>query len=123
PHEPRERDAAPPGQEGGELHATAPAAGLPKRPAGRKSRMAIRSPKLTSSFIEGERNTAPIASATETRMPPANAPGRLPMPPMMAMLNKVTEKPSPLVGWKGRMGETRAPAAPTQAAPTPKADA
>src|SRR5207247_697488 len=105
------------------LHAEPQPVALPKRPAGRKRRMAMRRPKLTSSFMEGERNTAPIDSATETRMPPTKAPGRLPIPPMMTMLNEVTDSPRPLVGWKGRIGETRAPAAPTHAAPTPKAAA
>src|SRR5262249_27873282 len=74
------------------------AAARPKRPAGRKSRMAMRRPKLTSSFIDGERKTAPMASATETRMPATHAPGSLPRPPMMTMLNEVTESPSPLAG-------------------------
>src|SRR5215510_13335624 len=85
------------GQEHEQLH-EAHEAVRPKRPAGRKRRMAMRRPKLTSSFIEGERNTAPMDSATETRMPPTKAPGRLPMPPMITMLNEVTDSPSPLAG-------------------------
>ena len=43
------------------------------------------------------------------------------MPPMITMLNEVTDKDSPVGGWNGRMGDTSAPAAPTQAAPMPKA--
>ena len=78
-------------------------------------------PKLASSFIDGDRNTAPSDSATETRRPPANAPGRLPMPPMMTMLNDVTDADRPTEGENGRIGETSAPAAPTHAAPIPNA--
>src|SRR5215470_16279788 len=61
------------GEEKEQLH-EAQAAARPKRPAGRKSRMAMRRPKLTNSFIDGERNTAPMDSATETRIPPAPPP-------------------------------------------------
>ena len=85
--------------------------------------MTTSSEKLTSSFIEGVRNTAPSDSATETRRPPTKAPSRLPMPPMMTMLNEATESERPPAGWNGRIGDTSAPAAPTQAAPTPKAAA
>ncbi len=81
------------------------------------------SEKLTSSFMDGLRNTAPSDSATETSRPPRNAPGRLPMPPMITMLNEATESERPPAGWNGRIGETRAPAAPTHAAPMPKAAA
>ena len=45
------------------------------------------------------------------------------MPPMITMLNDVTEAGRPPEGAKGRIGETSAPAAPTQAAPIPKATA
>ena len=45
------------------------------------------------------------------------------MPPMMTMLNEVTDSGEPPDGWKGRIGDTRAPAAPTQAAPIPNATA
>jgi hypothetical protein len=95
---------------------------LPKARA-RKSRMTMRSVKLTSSFMDGARNTAPSDSARETRIPPTKAPRRLPMPPMMTMLNEATESDRPPAGWNGTMGETSAPAAPTPAAPTPKATA
>ena len=43
------------------------------------------------------------------------------MPPMITMLNDVTEAGSPADGENGRIGATSAPAAPTQAAPMPKA--
>ena len=82
----------------------------------------MRSVKLTSSFMDGARNTAPSDSASDTRSPPTKAP-RLPIPPMMTMLNEATDRDRPPVGWKGTMGETSAPAAPTQAAPMPKATA
>ncbi len=43
------------------------------------------------------------------------------MPPMMTMLNDATDADSPAEGENGRIGATSAPAAPTQAAPIPKA--
>jgi len=79
--------------------------------------------KLTNSFIDGLRNTAPSDSATETRSPPTKAPTRLPIPPMMTMLNAATEAVRPPDGENGRIGDTSAPAAPTHAAPIPKATA
>src|SRR4029077_16999891 len=102
-----------------ELHAKP----FPKSPAGRRSRIPMSREKLPSSFMDGFRKTAPSDSATETRSPPRNAPGRLPMPPMITMLNEATDSPSPPAGWKGTIGDTSAPAAPTQAAPMPKATA
>src|SRR5207247_11055405 len=96
---------------------------LPKRPAGRARRISTSSEKLISSLSEGLRNTAPSDSATDTSRPPMNAPGRLPIPPMITMLKDVTESESPVGGWNGRIGATSAPAAPTHAAPTPKATA
>src|SRR5262249_59933690 len=94
---------------------------LRKRRAGRTRRITTSSEKLVSSLSDGLRKTAPSDSATDTRRPPMNAPGRLPIPPMITMLNEATERESPVDGWNGRIGETRAPAAPTQAAPTPNA--
>src|SRR5206468_1832441 len=96
---------------------------LPKMPAGLTRRITTRSAKLTSSFIDGLRNTAPSDSATETISPPTNAPSTLPIPPMMTMLKDVTESWRPVGGWKGSSGATSAPAAPTQAAPTANATA
>src|SRR5437667_552336 len=81
-------------REGPEPHATLP----PKRPAGLKRRIKMSREKETSSFNDGERNTAPRDSATATRRPPRKAPGRLPIPPMMTMLNDVTLAPSPTEG-------------------------
>src|SRR5205823_2736195 len=77
-----------------EPHATLP----PKRPAGLKRRIKMSREKETSSFNDGERKTAPRDSATATRRPPRKAPGRLPIPPMMTMLNDVTLAPSPTEG-------------------------
>ena len=45
------------------------------------------------------------------------------MPPMITMLNEATDSDRPVGGWNGRIGATSAPAAPTQAAPMPKAAA
>src|SRR5438132_1559698 len=70
----------------------------PKRPAGRSSKITIRSEKLNSSLSDGLRNTAPSDSASETRSPPTNAPRRLPMPPMITMLNEATDRDSPVGG-------------------------
>ena len=70
----------------------------PKRPAGRKSRITIRSEKLNSSLSDGLRNTAPSDSASDTRSPPTKAPRRLPMPPMITMLNEATDSESPVGG-------------------------
>src|SRR2546427_81022 len=98
-----------------------PSRPLPKRPAGRESKMRIRSAKLPSPFSRGWRKTAPSDSATETSSPPTNAPRRLPIPPMITMLNEATESESPVAGAQGRIGATSAPAAPTHAAPTPNA--
>src|SRR5262249_40239103 len=90
-------------------------------PAGLNNKMTTSSEKLTSSFRDGDRNTAPSDSATATSSPPTNAPIRLPIPPMMTMLNDVTDAESPAAGWNGRNPQTSAPAAPTQAAPIPNA--
>src|SRR5207249_11284702 len=70
----------------------------PKRPAGRNSKITIKSEKLNSSLSDGLRNTAPSDSASETRRPPTNAPRRLPMPPMITMLNEATDKERPVDG-------------------------
>src|SRR6185503_20783747 len=94
---------------------------LPNSPAGRNSKITISSEKLNSSLSDGLRNTAPSDSATETSSPPTKAPSRLPIPPMITMLNEATESCRPVGGWNGSSGATSAPAAPTQAAPTPNA--
>jgi hypothetical protein len=93
---------------------------LPKSPLGLKRRMNTIKEKLTICLSELGRKMVATDSAIPTMSPPTMAPMRLPIPPKMTMMKEIMVKGGPEWGAKGIRGTSKAPAAPTQAAPIPK---
>ena len=68
-------------------------------------------------------NSEPSPSTEPSRSPPTTAPGRLPMPPMMMMMNALTTGSAPIAGLTANTGASSPPAPPASAHPIPKPSA
>src|SRR4029453_11956510 len=93
---------------------------LPKSPCGRSSRTRMRSPKLNMLLSDGCSSRPATASLTPISRPPIKAPVMLPSPPTITMTKGSRVYSAARKGRPGIVVIMSAPAAPTQAAPTPK---
>ena len=64
--------------------------------------------------------SAPTPSTPPRRRPPRTAPGKLPIPPTMMMMNALTTGSAPIAGLTAKRGARSPPAPPASAHPTPK---
>src|SRR5215212_314168 len=98
-------------------------AALPNRPCGRRNRIRINSANENMLFAEGVKNNPASASVTPIRTPPNNAPGMEPNPPVITMTKASSVMAGPSAGVTSTISTRMEPAAPTQAAPSPKVSA
>src|SRR6266446_2552999 len=73
---------------------------------------------LTAALLK---KSEPSPSTVPRRSPPTTAPGRLPMPPMMIMMNALTTGSAPMAGLTAKSGASKPPADPASAQPIAKA--
>ena len=97
---------------------------FPRMPCGRNSSTSTSRPKENMLLADGVNSRPAIASVRPISTPPRSAPGIEPSPPVMTMMKASSVKAGPSGGSDvDHAAPAWQPAAPTQAAPSPKVSA